>query len=136
MTQIIHSPDDSPAALVAADDRQWFEDHPGRFIRLRYATDGDRDPVTSEPLPTGEVVIVFCPHDGIRWRLRVQLTADSVLHQFLAGRLHADADLTVALLEGLEQARAAMGDVRIDALQMKVARCVINGGRLDGWEFP
>src|SRR5262245_12175648 len=69
MTVTIQLPDDHPLELISEDDRQWFDDYPGRVFRLRFATDGDVGLAG-----TGELVLVFCPKDGIRLRIPCRLT--------------------------------------------------------------
>jgi hypothetical protein len=79
----IKLPEGHPVELVSEDDRDWFEDHPDRLLRLRFGTDGD-------PGGTEMAVLVFCPQDGIRIRMPytapfaqtvrlIELDTDSVL---------------------------------------------------------
>ncbi len=57
----------SPETLTAENDREWFEDHPARFLRLRRKTDGDPG-VASHCL-------VFCPFAEPRFgRARLPFT--------------------------------------------------------------
>jgi hypothetical protein len=49
--------------LISEEDRQWFEDHPNRLFRLRFATDGDLGGTKH-----GYLVLAFCYTDGLRWR--------------------------------------------------------------------
>jgi hypothetical protein len=58
----ISVPDDHPIELVSENDREWFEDHPDRLLRMRFGTDGD-------PGGTEMAVLVFCRQDGVRIRM-------------------------------------------------------------------
>ena len=81
MTQILHASDDSPITLTAAADREWFDDHPTRFVRLRYSTDGDIPP---DGTPPAVAMVVFCPTDGLRFRHSLQVIPGSLAERWLA----------------------------------------------------
>jgi hypothetical protein len=69
MTATVQIPDDHPCELISQEDRQWFDDHPKRVFRLRFATDGDPGGCAD-----GHFVLVFCYTDGMRIRIPFELT--------------------------------------------------------------
>jgi hypothetical protein len=63
----------SPTTLAAENDREWFEDHPNQFIRVRYKTDGDPGKASH--------VMVFSPlkSNTIRFRIPFRLPRNAKL---------------------------------------------------------
>ena len=72
----IDLPPGHPVELVSEEDRLWFEDHPGRFLRLRYPTDGDYP-------GDANAILVFCPATGLRARLPIAIEPDE-LSEFMS----------------------------------------------------
>ena len=70
MSTEIRLPDGHPVELASEDDREWFDAHPDRILRFRRATDGDPG---AEP---GDVVFVFCPVTGSRFRFAFTVVPD------------------------------------------------------------
>ncbi len=85
MTIEIKVSDDHPVEIASEDDRRWFEAHPTRILRFRLATEGDPG---AEP---GDVVFVFCPVTGSRFR-----SAFTVLPEMRAALMAADTDAALA----------------------------------------
>jgi hypothetical protein len=105
-------------------DRQWFEDHPGRIIRLRFPTDGDP--------PGNDAVIVYDigafpggRYRGVRLRIPIRIDRhDSRVRRWLEGAPHDDADLSAAVLVAVEHIggmkMVAMVTEHFDRIGMRV----------------
>lgn len=75
----------SPATITAELDEDWFEDHPGRFIRLRHKTDGDPG--------IDKAMLVFHASPGVWFHFPLSLSPKADAWPILQGAAHTDVDL-------------------------------------------
>jgi len=84
------SPHCLAADLIADQDEAWFEDHPGRVIYLRWATDGD--------LRNGNTaILVFHASDREWLNFPFTVNVECDVWPILHGAPHGDADLAPML---------------------------------------
>jgi hypothetical protein len=122
MTKIIKDLN-HPSGLASEMDSEWFADNPCRFLRVRYPTDGDGE---GGPLSPNAVVVVFCPSDGIRFRLTGALTEP--LHNF-------DTDSDADIIPGARGFIKMLGEGGKRMLKTLEA-CNTAGGRLANFRWP
>jgi hypothetical protein len=120
MTKIIKDLN-HPSGLASEMDSEWFADNPCRFLRVRYPTDGDGE---GGPWSPNAVVVVFCPSDGIRFRLTGELTEP--LHDFDA---ITESDL-------IPWARRFMKKAGFMQMLKTLNACKKAGGRLTDFTWP
>ena len=122
MTKIIKDLN-HPSGLASEMDSEWLADNPCRFLRVRYPTDGDGE---GGPWSPNAVVVVFCPSDGIRFRLTGELTEP--LHNF---DTDSDAD-TIPWARGFIKMLGEGGKRMLKTLEA----CNTAGGRLADFKWP
>ncbi|MGQ2903793.1 MAG: hypothetical protein ACT6RL_05030 [Neoaquamicrobium sediminum] len=123
-------------ALLAIDDRIWFEDHAERFLRLRHPHERDGEPdsigeTLSRAQPAGAFVLMFCPVDGIHLRLVGQFRPGTVGMNYLNGPPRGNDDLVRLAARAIEARVNEFGTTNIAKLLHVLHECERRRSRLD-----
>jgi hypothetical protein len=127
-------------ALLADDDRIWFEDNAERFLRLRHPHEGDGESdcigeTLSRAQPTGTFVLMFCPLDAIRLRLVGRFRPGTLGMSYLDGAPHGDESLVSIGVRAMEAKVHEFGTTNVATLLRALRECERRRSRLDSGDL-